>query len=194
LRRGAIGSNHGSLGTTLKLLFNKQRRVHTTGYRGTQSQPQNPTQTTINIIKEHLMPDEEEGIQTLILTRSLHRRFIEEQKEIIRKLIRYFFPEREVFYTFFDTPKIFHEDALEDILVFKEVIYEIIFDQRGTDFSFIFGTFPKELLHVFEGSKMIYRKARLNTTRTAMRFILTRNLTNPLTEGATEELLLLQAN
>ena len=82
------------------------------------------------------MPDEEEGIQTLILTRSLHRRFIEEQKEIIRKLIRVFSPEREVFYTFFDMPKIVHEDALEDILVFKEVIYEIIFDQRGTDFLF----------------------------------------------------------
>jgi len=44
-------------------------------------------------------------------------------KKIIRKLIRDFFPEREVFYTFFDTPKIVHEDALEDILVFKEVIY-----------------------------------------------------------------------
>jgi len=41
-----------------------------------------------------------------------------------------------VFYTFFDTSKIVHEDTLEDILVFKEVIYEIIFDQRGTDFLF----------------------------------------------------------
>ena len=89
------------------------------------------------------MPDEEEGIQTLILTRSLHRRFIEEQKEIIRKLIRDFFPEREVFYTFFDTPKIVHEDALEDILVFKEVIYEIIFDQRGTDFLFYIRDLPE---------------------------------------------------
>jgi stalled ribosome rescue protein Dom34 len=89
------------------------------------------------------MPDEEEGIQTLILTRSLHRRFIEEQKEIIRKLIRDFSPEREVFYTFFDTPKIVHEDALEDILVFKEVIYEIIFDQRGTDFVFYIRDLPE---------------------------------------------------
>ena len=32
------------------------------------------------------MSDEEEGIQTLILTRSQHYQFIEEQKEIIRKL------------------------------------------------------------------------------------------------------------
>ena len=89
------------------------------------------------------MPDEEEGIQTLILTRSQHRRFIEEQKEIIRKLIRDFYPEREVFYTFFDTPKIVHDDALEDILVFKEVIYEIIFDQRGTDFLFYIRDLPE---------------------------------------------------
>ena len=89
------------------------------------------------------MPDEEEGIQTLILTRSLHCRFIEEQKEIIRKLIRDFSPEREVFYISFDTPKIVHEDALEDILAFKEVIYEIIFDQRGTDFVFYIRDLPE---------------------------------------------------
>ena len=89
------------------------------------------------------MPDEEEGIQTLILTRSLHRRFIEEQKEIIRKLTRDFSLECEVFYTFFNTPKIVHEDALEDILVFKEVIYEIIFDQRGTDFLFYIRDLPE---------------------------------------------------
>ena len=89
------------------------------------------------------MPDEEEGIQTLILTRSQHRRFTEEQKEIIRKLIRDFYPEREVFYTFFDTPKIVHDDALEDILVFKEVIYEIIFDQRGTNFLIYIRNLPE---------------------------------------------------
>ena len=89
------------------------------------------------------MPDEEKGIQTLILTCSLHRRLIEEQKEIIRKHIRDFSPEREVFYTFFDTPKIVHEDALEDILVFKEDIYEIIFDQRGTDFVFYIRDLPE---------------------------------------------------
>ena len=58
-----IGLNHQSPGTALQLLLNKRRRVHTTGYRGTQSQPKNPTltnitiindptQTTINIIKD----------------------------------------------------------------------------------------------------------------------------------------------
>ena len=99
------------------------------------------------------MLDEEEGIQTLILTRSLHRRFIEEQKEIIRKLIRDFSPEREVFYIFFDTPKIVHEDALEDILAFKEVIYEIIFDQRGTDFLFYIRDLPEGTFTCLRGER-----------------------------------------
>ena len=89
------------------------------------------------------MPNKEEVIPTLILTRSQHRWFIEEQKEIILKLIRNFYPAREVFYIFFDTPKIVHDDALEDILVFKEVIYEIIFDQRGTDFVFYIRDLPE---------------------------------------------------
>jgi len=77
------------------------------------------------------------------LTRSQRRWFIEEQKEIIRKLIRDFYPECEVFYTCFDTPKVVHDDALEDILVFKEVIYEIIFDQRGTEFLFYIRDLPE---------------------------------------------------
>jgi hypothetical protein len=83
----------------------------------------------------------EEGIPTLILTRSQHRQFIEEQREIIRQLIRDFSPEWEVFYTFFDTPKIVHEDALEDILGVQHVIYEIIFDNEVIPSTyFIFGT------------------------------------------------------
>jgi len=99
------------------------------------------------------MSDEEEGIQTLILTRSLHRHFTEEQKEIIRKLIRDFSPEHEVFYTFFDTQKIVHEDTLEDILVFKEVIYEIIFDQRNTDFVFYIRDLPEETFTRLRGER-----------------------------------------
>ena len=79
----------------------------------------------------------EEGIPTLpILTRAQHRRFIEEQRTIISKLIRDFSPDREVFYTILDTPKIVHDDALEDILGVQHVIYEIIFDQRGTVYVF----------------------------------------------------------
>jgi hypothetical protein len=73
-----------------------------------------------------------EGILTLpILTRAQHRRLIEEQRTTIRTLIRDFSPEREVFYTYFDTPQIVHEDILEDILGVQHVIYEIIFDQRS---------------------------------------------------------------
>ena len=56
---------------------------------------------------------------------------------------------------------------------------------------FIFRIYPKELLHVFEGSETIYRKAHLITAWTATRFILTRNLTNPLAAGAIEELLII---
>ena len=66
-----------------------------------------------------------------ILTRAQHRRLIEEQRTIIRMLIRDFSPEHEVFYTFFDTPQIIHKDALEDILDVQPMIYEIIFDQRS---------------------------------------------------------------
>ncbi len=59
----------------------------------------------------------EEGIPTLpFLTRAQHRWLIEEQRTIIRTLIRDFSPERVVFYTFFNTPQIVHKDALEDIL------------------------------------------------------------------------------
>jgi hypothetical protein len=123
----------------------------------------------------------EEGIPTLpILTRAQCRRFIEEQQEIIRQFIRDSYPDQVVYYTIFDTPKIVYGDALEDILGVQYLIYEIIFDQRvRPPLYFIVGTFPKEPLHVFKGSETIYRKAHLNTTRTATRFILTRNLTKP---------------
>jgi hypothetical protein len=113
------------------------------GYRGNQSQPQNPS-PTINIIKEQFMPRRtlsnsfdkdklsEDGIPTLpILTRAQHQRLIEEQRAIIRTLIRDFSPERDVYYTLFDTPQIVHEDTLEDILEVQLVIYEIIFNQRS---------------------------------------------------------------
>ncbi len=74
----------------------------------------------------------EEGNPTLpILTRAQHQRFIEEQQRIIRKLIGDSYPDRIVHYTIFDTPKIVHDDALEDILRVQHIIYEIIFDQRS---------------------------------------------------------------
>ena len=120
----------------------------------------------------------EEGTPILpILTRAQHRRFIEEQRTIISTLIRDFSPDREVFYTIFETPRIVHENSLEDILGVQHVIYEIIFNQRGSAYVFYSRDLPEEPLHVFKGSETIYRKAHLNTTRTATRFILTRKYT-----------------
>ncbi len=89
-----------------------------------------PRRTSTNSSdKDNLL---EEGIPTLpILTHARHRRFIKEQRTIIRTLIRDFSPERQVFYTFFDTPRIVHKDALEDILCVQHAFNEIIFDQRS---------------------------------------------------------------
>ena len=89
-----------------------------------------PRRTLTNSLDEDDLS--EDGISTLpILTRAQHRRLIEEQQTIIRTLIRDFSPERNVYYTLFDTPQIVHKDALEDILEVQLVIYEIIFDQRS---------------------------------------------------------------
>ncbi len=74
---------------------------------------------------------------------SNHQRFIEEQQTIISKLIRDFSPDCEVFYTIFDTPNIVHEDALADILGVQHVIYEIIFNQRGTVYEFYIRNLPE---------------------------------------------------
>ncbi len=117
LRRGVSGSYHQSPGTTLKLFFNKRRRVHTTGYRGTQSQPQsNPDHHQHH--QGHFMPrrtstnssgnDEpsEKGTPTLpTLTRAQHRRFIVEQRIIISALIEDYSLEHAVFYTTVDIPQ-----------------------------------------------------------------------------------------
>jgi hypothetical protein len=84
-----------------------------------------PRHTSTNSLDEDKLS--EEGIPTLpILTRVLHRRFIEEQRTIIRTLIRDSYPDKEVYYTIFDMPKIVYEDALEDILGVQHVIYKII--------------------------------------------------------------------
>ncbi len=89
-----------------------------------------PRRTLTNSLDEDDLS--EDGISTLpILTRAQHRRLIEEQQTIIRTLIQDFSPERNVYYTLFDTPQIVHKDALEDILEVQLVIYEIIFDQRS---------------------------------------------------------------
>ena len=94
-----------------------------------------PRRTSTNYSDEDDLS--EEGTPILpTLTRAQHRRFIEEQRTIISTLIRDFSPDGEVFYTIFETPRIVHEDALEDILGVQQVIYEIIFDQRGSVYVF----------------------------------------------------------
>jgi len=98
--------------------------------------------------KEHFMPststyssDEDDhsevSIPTLpILTRAQQRRFIKEQKKIIRTLISKSFPEQVVYYTCFGSSTV-NDDTMESILGFQSVIREIIFDQRSrTVFKF----------------------------------------------------------
>ncbi len=96
-----------------------------------------------------------EGNPTLpILTRAQSRRFIEEQQRIIRKLIRDSYPDRIVHYTIFYTPKIVHDDALEDILRVQHIIYEIIFDQRSRNiFVFYSRDLPKGTFTCFQGER-----------------------------------------
>jgi len=123
----------------------------------------------------------EVSIPTLpILTRAQHRRFIEEQKKIIRTLISKSFPEQVVYYTCFCSSTV-HVDALESILEFQSVIREIILDQRSrTVFKFYNRLFPTGHLYYCGGRETIYRKGHLNTTMTATRSRLTRNLTKTL--------------
>jgi hypothetical protein len=151
LRRGASGSDHQSPGTALKLFFDKQRRVHTMSYRGTQSQPQSnpdhhqhhqghfmPRRTSTNSSGDNELL--EEGTPTLpTLTRAQHRRFIVEQRIIISALIEDYSLERAVFYTTVDTPTIVHNDVLGDILGVEDIIYAIIFDQESRNI-FVFYT------------------------------------------------------
>ncbi len=96
----------------------------------------------------------EGGTPTLpILTRAQHRRFIEEQRTIINTLIRDFSPDREVFYTILEMPRIVHEAALENILGVQHVIYEIIFDQRGSAYVFYSRDLPEETFTRLRGEQ-----------------------------------------
>ena len=77
------------------------------------------------------------------LTRSQRRRFLEDQKRIIRHIIRSYARDRTVFYTSFDTPGVFDAE-LEELLGETKVIYEIIFDQTSRT---VFTYFRRELPH-----------------------------------------------
>jgi hypothetical protein len=96
----------------------------------------------------------EESIPTLpVQTWAQQRRFIEEQREIIRTLISKSFPEQVVYYTLFDSSTI-HDDAIESILGVQSVIREIIFDQRSrTVFVFYSRLIPDGTFILLRGER-----------------------------------------
>jgi len=110
-----------------------------------------PSTSTYSSDKDDLS---EVSIPTLpILTRAQQRRFIEEQRTIIRTLISESFPERVVYYTFFGS-SIVHDDDLEDILGVQSVIREIIFDQRSrTVFVFYSRLLPDGTFILLRGER-----------------------------------------
>ena len=62
--------------------------------------------------------------------------------------------QREAFYTFFNMPKIVHEDALEDILGVQHIINEIIFNQRSrTVYVFYIRNLPKGTFTRLQGKQ-----------------------------------------
>jgi hypothetical protein len=96
----------------------------------------------------------EVSIPTLpILTRAQQRRFIDEQKKIIRTLISKSWPEQVVYYTCFGSSTV-HDDALESILGIKSVIREIIFDKRSrTVFKFYSRLVPDGTFILLRGER-----------------------------------------
>jgi len=60
-----------------------------------------------------------------ILTQVQHRRFLEDQKRIIRHIIRKHSSDQTVFYTLFHTPDVF-DVKLEELLGVNKVIYYAI--------------------------------------------------------------------
>jgi hypothetical protein len=96
----------------------------------------------------------EVSIPTLpILTRAQQRRFIDEQKKIIRTLISESFSEQVVYYTCFGSSTV-HDDALESLLGVQSVIREIIFDQRSrTAFVFYSRLLPDGAFILLRGER-----------------------------------------
>ena len=96
----------------------------------------------------------EVSIPTLpILTRAQQRRFIDEQKKIIRTLISESFLEQVVYYTCFGSSTV-HNDALESLLGVQSVIREIIFDQRSrTVFVFYSRLLPDGTFILLRGER-----------------------------------------
>ncbi len=87
------------------------------------------------------------------LTRAQQRRFIDEQKKIIRTLISESFSEQVVYYTCFGSSTV-HNDALESLLGVQSVIREIIFDQRSrTAFVFYSRLLPDGAFILLRGER-----------------------------------------
>ena len=81
--------------------------------------------------------------QLPIQTRAQRRRFLEDQKRIIRHIIRTYSSDRTDFYTLFDMPGVFDVE-LEELLEVQKVIHEIIFDQTSAT---TFAYYSRDLPH-----------------------------------------------
>ena len=134
-----------------------------------------PRRTSTNSLdKDNLS---EESIPTLpILTRLQHRKFIQEQRMIIGTLIRDFSLEHH------SIPFSTHQESFTKTHLrtscasSKHSTRSYSTKEAGWYGYIIFGSYPKEPLHFFEGSKTTYRKAHRSTTWTALRYIQTRSL------------------
>ncbi len=116
-----------------------------------------------SISSTHLDEDSSSEVGTPhlpILTRSQRRRFLKDQKRIIRHIIRTYATDRTVFYTSFDTPGVFDAE-LEELLGENKVIYEIIFDQTSrTIFSYYRRDIPGEKRYSRRASQLRQRRQR----------------------------------
>jgi len=88
-----------------------------------------------------------------ILTRAQQRRYIDEQKKIIRTLISESSSEQVVYYTCFGSSTV-HDDALESLLGVQSVVREIIFDQSSrTEFVFYSRLLPDGTFILLQGER-----------------------------------------
>jgi hypothetical protein len=105
----------------------------------------------------------EESIPTLpILTQSKQRRFIQEQQTVIESLIRDFLPDRQVFYTLYDSPRDVQDGALEEIMCVQKVFNEIIFDQRRLVWIYYTRTVPEGTFSLRRGMRGNIPEGSLN--------------------------------
>jgi hypothetical protein len=116
-----------------------------------------------SISSSHSDEDSSVGVGTPYLptlTRSQRQRFPEDQKRIIRHIIRSYAIDRTVFYTSFDTPSVFDAE-LEELLGETTVIYEIIFDQTSrTVFSYYHRDLPHSTFTLHTSSRGEKRYSR----------------------------------